>query len=194
MRGGEHMNTYSLELDLAKGPLHTLKPNLSTVTLRQGDRQGCTITADIYDHGDRFTEAGLTAFFVMDLPDHAHYYRDEATYEDGTVTIVVDETYAASAAGTTDNAYFELLQGDEVVASTESFRVIVLKDARDGKTAGETYDPLIEQKLNEMAEAIASAEAATEAAQEAASRMGYNAYLDYDVVDGKAYLSVVTPD
>ena len=198
------MNTYHLDLDLQKGPLYNLG-NLGSdyggVTLRQGDRQGCTIIADLYDHGERFTQTGLTAFFVMDLPDRTHYYRAPATYDAGTVTVLVDESYAASVPGNTDNAYFELLQGSTVIASTQSFRVRILKDARGGKTAGETYDSEIQEAIDaantaaaNVATAIANAEIATQRANEAASRMGYNAYLDYDEVDGIKYLSVITPD
>ena len=167
-----------------------------------------TITKDLYDHGVRFTQSGLTAFFVMDLPDHAHYYRAPATYSNGTVSITINEQQAASAVGTSNNAYFELLDGDTVIASTRSIRVLVLPDARSGKTAGETYDTAIEQALEDIADAIdaaneaagsvdtaiTNAEEATRRANEAASRMGYNAYLDWDVVGDKSYLSVVIPD
>lgn len=169
------MNTYHLDLDLQKGPLYNLS-NLSSdyggVTLRQGDKQGCTITADLYDHGERFTQTGLTAFFVMDLPDRTHYYRAPATYDAGTVTILVDESYAASVPGNTDNAYFELLQGGTIIASTQSFRVRILKDARGGKTAGETYDSEIQEALDnlvDLQEATEAAETATSTANAAAT-------------------------
>lgn len=201
------MNTYHIKLDLAKGYTNSLGNDYGGVTLRQGDKQGCTITADLYDHGERFTQAGLTAYFVMELPDHAHYYRAPATYSDGTVSITIDEQQAASATGTSNNAYFELLDGDTVIASTRSIRVLVLPDARGGKTAGETYDSAISQLMQDLADAIdaaedaesdvadaiSDAEDATQRADEAASRMGYNAYLDFDTVGDVAYLSVVVP-
>lgn len=202
------MNTYHIKLDLAKGYTNSLGNDYGGITLRQGDKQGCTIIADLYDHGERFTQSGLTAFFVMDLPDHAHYYRAPATYSNGTVSITINEQQAASATGTSNNAYFELLDGDTVIASTRSIRVLVLPDARGGKTPGETYDTAIEQALEDIADAIdaaneaagsvdtaiTNAEEATRRANEAASRMGYNAYLDWDVVGDKSYLSVVIPD
>lgn len=163
------MNTYNIKLDLEKGPLYslgTLGGESGVVTLRQGDKQGCRINADLYDHGERFIQTGLTAFFVMDLPDHTHYYRAQATYSDGTVSVIVDESYAASAPGNTDNAYFELMQGSTVIASTQSFRVRVLKDARDGKSVPESYDSAIQ-------EAIDNANAAAEEAREAAGGTPY---------------------
>ena len=202
------MNTYHIKLDLAKGYTNSLGNDYGGITLRQGDKQGCTIVADLYDHGERFTQAGLTAFFVMDLPDHAHYYRAPATYSSGTVTITINEQQAASATGTSNNAYFELLDGDTVIASTRSIRVLILPDARGGKTPGETYDTEIEKALEDIADAIeaaneaagsvgdaiTAAEIATQKANEAADRMGYNAYLDWDVVGDVSYLSVVVPD
>lgn len=202
------MNTYNLRLDLSKDPLYTRPNEAGGVTLRQGDRSGCTIVADLYDHGERFTTSGLSAYFVMDLPDHAHYYREQATYSAGTVSVTVDERYAASVAGWTDNAYFELLQGGTVIASTQSFRVHVLADARAGHTAGETYDSAISELMGDLADAIAAAEAATgsvetaidnadaaaERANAAAAHMGYNAYLDWDEEGGTKYLSIYLPD
>lgn len=158
------MNTYNIKLDLKKEPLYslgTLGGESGVVTLRQGDKQGCRINADLYDHGERFKQTGLTAFFVMDLPDHAHYYHAPATYSDGTVSVIVDESYAASVPGNTDNAYFELMQGSTVIASTQSFRVRVLKDARDGKSVPESYDSAIQ-------DAIDNANDAAEEAREAA--------------------------
>ena len=202
------MNTYHLKLDLAKGFNNSLGNDYGGVTLRQGDKQGCTIVADLYDHGERFTQAGLTAFFVMDLPDNLHYYYAPATYNAGTVSVTVDETYAASAPGTSPNAYFELHDGDTVIASTRSIKVLVLPDARGDKTPGETYDNRIEQALEDLADAVDAAEAAagsvgdaieaaeiaTQKANEAADRMGYNAYLDWHTVGHTNYLSVVVPD
>ena len=210
------MNTYNLKLDLEKGPLRTVGMDYGGVTLRQGDKQGCTITADLYDHGVRFTQAGLTAFFVMELPDHAHYYRAQASYSAGTVSITVDESYAASVSGQSCG-YFELLQGTTVIASTRSFNVNVLKDARAGKTAGETYDSEIEQALDELADmtsattaatnaatsannAAAAANSAASAANEAAARaesaVAHNIkiWFDYQTVDGVKLLTLCTTE
>lgn len=193
------MNQYNLNLDLDKGPLRALGSDYGGVTLRQGDRQGCVITAHLYDHGVRFTTAGLTASFVMELPDHAHYYCATCSYSAGTVSVTVDERYAASVPGKTVG-YFELRQGDTVIASTRSFAVTILGDAREGHTAGESYDSRIAELIAELTAALAAATEATAAAQEAtrradeaAARMGYNAYLDFHEVEGKRYLSVVVP-
>lgn len=162
------MNQYNLNLDLDKGPLRSLGSDYGGVTLRQGDRQGCVIAADLYDHGVRFTTAGLTAFFVMELPDHAHYYCAGCTYSEGTVSVTVDERYAASVPGKTVG-YFELRQGDTVIASTRSFGVTVLEDAREGHTAGESYDSRIDDLIAALTAALAAAQAATADATSAAT-------------------------
>ena len=210
------MNTYHLKLDLDKGPLFTVGADYGGVALRQGDRQGCTITADLYDHGERFTQSGLTAYFVMALPDHAHYYRAECTYVAGTVTVTVDERYAASVAGKT-MGYFELLQGSTVIASTKSFIVIILDDARGGKTPGETYDSQIQDALDTLGDlqdatdaansaasdandaayaANAAGDWANEAAARAESAVAHNIkiWFDYQAVDGVKLLTLCTTE
>ena len=148
------MNTQRINLDLAK------RTGNQQVTIAQGDAAGTTIVATIFDNGTKLAETGVTAQFLIALPDNRHYVRDDATYEDGVITYVCDESKVASVQGYTDNAYFELHKGD-VVASTERFAVIVEPCAYDGKDEGETYDTEIEQALEAMATATG---AATEAA------------------------------
>jgi len=155
------MNTYQLKLDLNKGPTYSVGAAYSGITLRQGDKRGCTVVAELYDHGTRFTESGYTAYFVMGLPDREHYYREAATYSSGTVSIIIDESVAASVAGDTI-AYFELTRGDAIY-STQGIKVSVLKDARADKTPGETYDSRIEQAIQDLETAIAQAETQIEA-------------------------------
>ena len=134
------MNTFNLKLDLDKAR-KTLRNNV--VTIRKGDLEGTTIVATLYDHGELFTDSGLTAMMEMLQPDRQHYYRGEADYDDGVITITLDETYAASVTGETDVAYFRLYDGDEVIASTEPFRVIILRDAIDAAGGpAESYDEL----------------------------------------------------
>ena len=155
------MNTYNLKLDLNKGPTYNVGMAYSGITLRQGDKRGCTVVAELYDHGTRFTEAGYTAYFVMGLPDREHYYREAATYSAGTATIIIDESLAASVAGDTV-AYFELTKGGATY-STQGIKVSVLKDARADKTPGETYDSRIEQAIQELEDAIAGIDVSIEA-------------------------------
>jgi len=155
------MNTYQLKLDLNKGPTYSVGAAYSGITLRQGDKRGCTVVAELYDHGTRFTESGYTAYFVMGLPDREHYYREAATYNAGTATITINEALAASVAGDTI-AYFELTRGDAIY-STQGIKVSVLKDARADKTPGETYDSRIEQAIQELEDVIASIDVSIEA-------------------------------
>lgn len=210
------MNTYHLKLDLNKGPLHSLDGDYGGITLRQGDKNGCTLVVDLYDHGERFTTTGLTAFFVMELPDHVHYYSAQATYSAGTVTVQIDESCAASAYGNTV-AYIELRQGTTIVASTREITVRILRDAREGKTAGETYDSEIAEALDTLGDlntaknaansaATAANIAATaantagswanEAAARAESAVAHNIkiWFDYDNVNGRNLLTLCTTE
>lgn len=138
------MNTFDLTLDLSKrGPFQS-------VPIRQGDKSGTTIRATITDHGVAVSTSGLTSRFVMRLPDNEHYYRETATLSGSTATVTIDEAQAASAAGRTDTAYFQLLQGTDVIASTESFTVIVLPDALADATVPESYDSAIQEAIDAL--------------------------------------------
>ena len=138
------MNTYSFKLELNKGPRFTTGSGFKEVTIRKGDLNGTTIVAEIYDHGTKLTTANLQAVFEMLQPDRTHYYRETATYSNGTVSITLDESFAASVAGTTDLAYFRLYQGSQVIASTESFRVTILRSAEDeGDDPAISYDDAV---------------------------------------------------
>lgn len=149
------MNIFNLTLDLNKGK------TVSVVRIRQGDLNGTTIAALILDHGATADLTGLTAEFVMELPDGEHYYRKAATVSGSTVTVTIDETQAASVTGRTRRAYFQLIEGETVKASTGSIIVDVLPDAIAGKTVPESYDNEIEQALEEIATATGNANAAT---------------------------------
>ena len=151
------MNTYNLTLDLAKGKARQQQ----TVFVRQGDKNATTIVATITDHGVAASTSGMTARFAMRLPNGTEYYRKTATLSGSTATVTIDEAQAANAVGRTDTAYFQLLQGSTVVASTESFTVVVLPDALADATVPESYDSAIQDAIDNANEA---AEEAREAA------------------------------
>lgn len=136
------MNTCNLKLDLDKRTI------MDVVRIRQGDENGTTIVAELYDHGTRFTTAGLTSRFCMRLPDGIHYYRKNATYNAGTCTVTIDETEAASVVGRSLDAYFQILSGSTVIASTSSFAVEVLRDALEDATLPESYDNAIQDAID----------------------------------------------
>ena len=151
------MNEQLLRLDISK------RPDASqTVRIGQGDVGGTTIVADVYDNGAALDLTGMDVRFLMRLPGGRYYVRDYGCTAVGNrVTYVVDEEHMCAIAGYTDCAYFEVLQGTEVVASTQRFRIEVLRSALDGSVPGESYDTAID-------EAIARADAAAEEAREAA--------------------------
>lgn len=108
------MNEYTLALDLAKAK----QRQQQTIFLRQGDKNATTIVATITDHGVAASTSGMTARFQMRLPNGTEYYRKTATLSGNVATVALDEAQAASVAGRTDVAYFQLLQGSTVVAES----------------------------------------------------------------------------
>ena len=134
------MNTFNLKLDIDKSSRGFRNP---VVRLRQADKNGTTIVAQLYDHGEPLTTSGLSAAFEMLQPDRQHYYRKVADYDDGTVSITLDESYAASVPGETDQAYFRLYDGADVIASTEPFRLSVLRSALQDAEPPEDFDDIV---------------------------------------------------
>lgn len=143
------MNTFNLRLDLDKSS------QIQVVTLRQGDVDGTTIAATVYDHGALTDLSGISSAYIeFALPDGTHYYRGAASVSGSVVTALVDESQAASVPGRACNAYFSLVDattGSEY--STASFAVAVLRSAVDGKTPGETYDDAIQGYVDAWLEA-----------------------------------------
>lgn len=160
------MNEQLLHLDISK------RPDASqTVRIGQGDIGGTTIVADIFDNDVALDLDGTSVYFMARLPGGHYYLRDENTTTSGNrVTYVVDESHMAAIAGYTDSAYFEVRVGTNTVASTQRFRIEVLRSALDGTIPGESYDTAIDEAIrnaNEAAdEAMEAAEEAREAAQD----------------------------
>lgn len=143
------MNTRTISLDIDKR--HAVR---EPITIAQGDKNGTTIVATIYDGGTLVTTSGLTARFRMRLPDGRHFYEKTATWNaaSGTATVTIDETQAASAPGTTSEAYFELLSGTTVIHSTSRFSVRVLRSATEGFDPATSYSDRVEELLDGLDE------------------------------------------
>lgn len=147
------MNQFDLRLDLDKG----MTPG-QVVRIRQGDEGGTTIAAAIYDHGMAVTDAPDACHIAIRLPDGNHYYRKAATWADGTATVTIDETQAASAVGRTSLAYFQLTYGTDLL-STGAFAVIVEPDAVGDAELPEDYDTAIQDAIDRCNAAAAVLEA-----------------------------------
>jgi len=143
------MNTFDLSLDLNKSR------NVNPIRLRQGDLNGTTIRALIFDHGALADLSGTTARWVMRLPGGEEYYRKTATVDAtaSTVTVEVDETQAASVSGRC-RGYFQILDGTTVIASTGDVLVEVLPDALEGASVAESYDSAIQDAIDDLNDAI----------------------------------------
>ena len=137
------MNTFDLRLDLDKSSA------IQVVTLRQGDVDGTTVSATVYDHGALADLSGISSAYIeFALPDGTHYYRGSASVSGSVVTALVDESQAASVPGRACNAYFSLVDattGNEY--STSSFVVAVLASAVDGMELAESWDNEIQAAI-----------------------------------------------
>lgn len=157
------MNTQTLELDLSK------RAGDQCVTIGQGDKSGTTIEAHVYDNGAAASLSGCTVYLVARLPDKAHYARMSATASGNTITCVVDEEKAASAAGYTDEAYFTIAKGGALY-STERFALDVKRSALDGQKPAQSWDSAVESLIKDGSEAVASANGAAKSANAAAKK------------------------
>ena len=151
------MNTQRIDLDVSKRAA-----NQPTLTLRQGDKNGTTLAVGITDCGVAMELADYTVRLCMRLPDDEHYYSVDGVSSGNVASFLIDETYAAAYPGSTEEAYVEVLDGDEVICSTHHFGVTVKPGAREGMEPSEMH--------------IAEIDAAVERANEAARQCEYLAH------------------
>lgn len=147
------MNTQSMTLDISKRA--SAAPIL---VIRQGDRNGTNIEVSVCDNGRAMDLTRLSARLCMKLPDGEHYYSVDGSVSGSIATFAIDETYAAAYTGTTDTAYVEVLDGEEVICSTHHFTVAVEPCARDGAEPGPEYISEIDDLVERVEEVIASIE------------------------------------
>lgn len=156
------MNTQTVNLDVTKRP-----SVLPAIYIGQGDMNGTTLVANIYDNGTAFTLDGYDVRFRMKLPYSVATYYVDGTVSGSAATFAIDESYAASVAGVTDTAYVEVLDGDTVVCSTNRMRVVVLESAYEGVPPAHIWDNGITQFLSDAQDAV---DAAVDDADAATSR------------------------
>ena len=147
------MNTQTVTLDVTKR-----RQVMPEIRIGQGDKDGTTLVANIYDNGEPFTLTSYSVRFAMKLPFDMAYYSVDGTVSGNTATFAIDESYAASVAGVTETAYVEVLSGSTVICSTNRIRVVCLDSAYENVDPAHLWD-------NGLNEAIARANAAAEAAE-----------------------------
>lgn len=152
------MNTRNIVLDVSKEPEVDLRQK---VVIAQGDVGGTTIAANITDNGVALTLTGLSARFVMRVPKSRSYVRDgNCTVSGSTITYVVDEEHCATFSGTTDEAYFEVIDStNNVIASTTRFPIHVLRSAIDGAEPSPSWDSEIDEVIERADEVLDEIEA-----------------------------------
>ena len=148
------MNVQTIQLDVTKAP-----STLPVIRLRQGDRNGTTVRAELYDDGEPLQLAGYDVKFCMRVPEDWGYYEVDGYATGNVATFLIDETYAAGNSGKTDTAYVEVLDGEDVIYSTGNVHVVVLPSATEGGQAG-TYTNGVERFIEESEQRVDDAIAA----------------------------------
>lgn len=152
------MNIHEITLDVSKEPAHE-----PTLYIAQGDKNGTTLVAHMFDNGQVLTLTGKTVAFCMRTPDGLDYYQVAGTVSGNVATFLIDETYAAGHPGITNIAYVVVADGDTEITSSSRIQVVVLPSAKDGVAPAPAYVSLIEAFLAEaqaeVDEAVAAAEA-----------------------------------
>ena len=155
------MNEQRFTLDVSKEPAV-----LPVLYLGQGDKNGTTLVAELYDNGVALSASSYTPSFEMRLPGGKAYYKVDGTLSGNVATIPIDETYAAAVAGMACTAYVSLKSGGNVVSTTR-MNVAVLESATNDVNPGQAYENGIEQAIADAESRIASAasSAASQVAQ-----------------------------
>ena len=155
------MNEQRFTLDVSKEPAV-----LPVLYLGQGDKNGTTLVAELYDNGVALSASGYVPSFEMRLPGGKAYYKVDGTLSGNVATIPIDETYAAAVAGRACTAYVSLKSGSNVVSTTR-MNVAVLESATNDVNPGQAYENGIEQAIADAESRIASAasSAASQVAQ-----------------------------
>lgn len=155
------MNTQSITLDVSKQT-----GMMPVIRIGQGDKNGTTIEATIYDNGSPLSLPGYSVRFEMRLPDGTSYYQSpNGTVSGNVATIPIDETYAGAVDGITKIAYI-VVCSSTVECSTNRINVVVLESAEEGADAAHAYESGIVEATNA---ANAAAQSATNAAASASS-------------------------
>ena len=171
------MNTQTIELDLSKDAFSG-----NMIRVGQGDENGTTLKANIYDNGEAATLEGYTAYLEVLLPNKRNYYRSNATISGNTVTCVLDESKLCSVAGYTDNAYFAF-EKSGTRYSTERFAFEILRCVTEGMQPAQNWDDAINNIVQAGKQATAAANAAADNANEAATAANNAAQRVEDAVD-----------
>lgn len=149
----------------------TKKTAPQIIRLGQGDKNGTTIAAKIYNDGAEYSMSGKTARFCMRTPDgKASYSVNSSSTSGNSVSFNINEQYAASVAGKTDVAYIEVLSGSTVICSTSRISVVVYRSASEGLPVSGAYSDALEEAIHSASTAASSANSAASNANTKATR------------------------
>ena len=152
------MNDQTIKLDISKKPVM-----IAPLILRQGDKNGTTLHAQIYENGEPFDVSEYGARLCLDIPGSMYYEVDGSTWGN-TAEFSIDETYCTNY-GETSNSYVQILDGESVICSTNSFRLRVLENAETDADPSTAYTNGVRAAIQECDDAASRAIAAAEAAE-----------------------------
>ena len=156
------MNEQTISLDISKHP--AIAPVLY---IRQGDKSGTLLHVEVYANDIAFALGSYGVKFCMRAPRGSGYYEVDGTKSGNVATFTIDETYAGNYAGTTDTAYVEILEGENVIASTGNFRVVILENAEEDADPNGAWKSGITEAVEAANAAVERAEAAAEGVEDA---------------------------
>lgn len=141
------MPKHHINLDLDKST-----SRLNIVRVRVGDKVSCTIIADIYDCGAQADLAGKTARFECLKPDGTMVRDSNCQISGNTITYTVADEVSA-VEGSISVAYFAVVEGAEIVDTTQCITVEVLPNAEGGSTGvSESWYSEVDALLAKMEE------------------------------------------
>lgn len=149
------MSTHNLTLDISK-KLTTHQP----IVTRVEDTDSCVIVATILSNGEPYDLSGKTARFRAKRAD-GNYVSDDKniTIEDNVITYVMDSSVNA-VSGTIYIAYFQILEGDEIIDSTGNITIRVLMNGTETGAVAPAYvsevKKFLESAQKQIDDAIAS--------------------------------------
>lgn len=155
------MNQQTMILDINKYPA-VIEP----LYLRQGDKNGTTLRVTILDDGEPFYIGSYGVRLCLSIRDT--YYEVEGVANENIAEFLIDESYLQYH-GYSLNNYVSVYDGDTVICSTNSFKMVVYADSSSEADPAEIFtngvQEFLEESEQQVNEAVDRANQAAEAAE-----------------------------
>lgn len=155
------MNDQTMILDINKYPA-VIEP----LFLRQGDKNGTTLRVTILDNGEPFYIGSYGVRLCLSIRDI--YYEVEGVANENIAEFLIDESYLQYH-GYSLNNYVSVYDGDTVICSTNSFKMVVYADSSSEAEPAEIFtngvQEFLEESEQQVTQAVDRANQAAEAAE-----------------------------